>query len=513
MSTSRSSISFGTLACACLFRRALACLLALVAASPFALPATAVADVRGTDEILGETVDARGLPAIACPNVTAAFSVVMDEQGTVYFARDADVESHIASITKVMTAIVALDSGTSLDSTVTVSQKAAQIGESSATLQAGDTLTLKAAITGLMVPSGNDAAVAIAETLGESMKTSPEQSANDAFVAAMNAKAAELGMEHTLFSNPHGLDIDEYDNEMHSTARDVAIMCAWAMKNETFRSIVAQERAQITVNRANGQAVTIDLTSTDVLLGTFEGACGVKTGYTEQAGQSFAGACNRGDGDLYAIVLGAPSDASRFEDAKTLFNWVYDNRVSYALAHTDQTTTMTVDGATSEVPLIAEVPFTAWTDRRVKATFADPDASVEVFAPAGNVSQELVYDDLNGNVSAGDVVGHVDFYQAGEKIATQDLVATEDASAPDPLQAIGIWWDRLWAGFGGEELVATPVVENDTPLIYDKGASRAGGATVAEIAAGTTADANQQDGGEALPASNEDGSSADDAIE
>ena len=174
---------------------------------------------------------------------------------------------------------------------------------------------------------------------------------------------------------------------MYSNARDVALMCAYAMRNETFRSIVGQEKAQITVNRTGGKAVTIDLTSTDVLLGSYEGACGVKTGYTEQAGQSFAGACNRGEGDLYAIVLGAPSDAARFDDAKTLFSWVYDNQVSYALAHTDQTTTMTVDGTATEVPLIAEVPFTAWPDKRVKATFADPDAAVDVFAPAGNVSQ------------------------------------------------------------------------------------------------------------------------------
>lgn len=468
-----------------LTRWALAALLACALGAFALFPAPAFADVRGTDLVLGETVEARGLPAQACPNVTARYALVMDENGTVLFARDADTQSHIASITKVMCAIVALDSGADLDSTVTVTPEAAQIGESSAMLQAGDTLTLKAAITGLMVSSGNDAAIAIADTLGASMKTDEGQTANEAFVAAMNAKAAELGMENTLFANPHGLDIGDYDNEMYSTAHDVALMCAYAMKNDTFRSIVGEERAQITVNRTGGKAVTIDLVSTDLLLGTYEGACGVKTGYTEAAGQSFAGACNRGDGDLYAIVLGAPSEASRFDDAKALFNWVYDNRVTYALAHSDQTVPMTVDGATVDVPLIAEVPFTAWTDKRVKATFADPEASVKVFAPAGNVSQELVYRDLPGAVHVGDVVGTANFYQAGELIATQDLVAVEDAAAPDPLQAIGIWWDRLWAGFGGKELVAAPVVENDTPLIYDKTGTRAGDATVAEIAAGT----------------------------
>lgn len=500
---------------ACLTRRALACLLAFSLAASSLAPVAAWADVRPADEILGETVEARGLPAVACPNVTARYALVMDADGMVYFSRDADERGHIASITKVMTAIVALDSGVSLDSTVTVTPEAAQIGESSAMLQAGDTLTLKAAITGLMVSSGNDAAIAIAEALGSGMKTSDDQTANDAFVAAMNAKAAELGMDNTLFSNPHGLDIGDYDNEMYSTARDVALMCAYAMRNETFRSIVGQEKAQITVNRAGGKAVTIDLTSTDVLLGSYEGACGVKTGYTEQAGQSFAGACNRGEGDLYAIVLGAPSDAARFDDAKTLFNWVYDNQVSYALAHTDQTTTMTVDGTATEVPLIAEVPFTAWPDKRVKATFADPDAAVDVFAPAGNVSQEFDFRELTGSVSAGDVVGSVSFYQGGEVVATQDLVATEDAAAPDPLQAIGIWWDRLWQGFGGKDLVAAPLVQNDTPLIYDKAATRADGASVADIASGKTGETDATDTAEggSDAAASDGGSPSGDAAE
>ncbi len=218
--------------------------MALLLALPLGAPARAFADVRGTDEILGASVEARGLPAVACPNVTASFALVMDDEGTVLFSRGALERSHIASITKIMTAIVALDSGVPLDSTVTVSQEAASVGESSASLWAGDTLTLEAALAGLMIPSGNDAAIAIAETLGEGMKTDDSQTANEAFVAAMNAKAAELGMTETLFSNPHGLDIGAYDNEMYSCARDVALMSAYAMGNETFRSIVSKESAR-----------------------------------------------------------------------------------------------------------------------------------------------------------------------------------------------------------------------------------------------------------------------------
>ncbi|WP_304425928.1 D-alanyl-D-alanine carboxypeptidase family protein [uncultured Adlercreutzia sp.] len=471
---------------------ALACALAF---STLGAPA-AFADVRATDEILGVSVEARGLPAVACPNVTATYALVSDDEGTVFFARDALTQTHIASITKVMTAIVALESGLPLDTTVTVTEEAAKIGESSANLRAGDTLTLEAALTGLMVSSGNDAAIAIASTVGETLKTSEGQSANEAFVAAMNAKAAELGMTETLFANPHGLDIGEYDNEMYSCARDVALMCAKAMENETFRSIVAKETAQITVKHADGTPMVIDLTSTDILLGTYEGACGVKTGYTEAAGNSFAGACNRGDGDLYAIVLGSPSESARFEDAEALFNWVYDNRVSYALAHSPESATLETDGAT--VPVIARIPHTAWPDRTVAATLADPKAAVEVFAPEGNVSQEIIAKDLGGAVSAGDVVGTANFYQGNELIATQDLIAVADAAAPNLLEGIGIWWNRLW---GGDAPASLDIV-NETPLIYSKSSTRDGSASLAEIASGDTAlpAATDQTDGDAQPA-------------
>lgn len=497
---------------ACLSTRALACFWALLCAACLTLASApaAWADVRATDLVLGETVEARGLPAVACPNVTAQYAMLMDDAGTVYFARDADASTHIASITKVMTAIVALENA-SLDDTVTVTPEAAQIGESTASLQAGDTLTMKAALTGLMVSSGNDAAIAIADTVGASLKTSEDQTANEAFVAAMNAKAVELGMENTLFANAHGLDIGQYDNEMYSTAHDVALMCQHAMKNETFRDIVAQDRAQITVKRASGDAFVIDLVSTDLLLGVYEGACGIKTGYTEQAGNSFAGACQRDGSYLYAIVLGAPSESARFEDAEALFNWVYANQVSYPLAHSSQMVSMTRDGAAVEVPLIAEVPFTAWPDKRVKATLAQPDATVEVFALRGNVSQRLSYRELNGDVKAGDVVGTIEFYQNNQVIASQDLVAVEDAAAPDVLQRIGIWWDRLWQGLSGAPTTAEPIVLNEVPLIYSKSSTAASADSLPQAKdAGTAADGDAADD-QAL--SNDNASASDAAAE
>ncbi len=135
----------------------------------------------------------------------------------------------------------------------------------------------------LLIPSGNDAAIAIAETFGEGMKTDDSQTANEAFVAAMNAKAAELGMTDTLFDNPHGLDIGAYDNEMYSCAGRRGDHGAYAMGNETFRAIVGEGVPPIPVTRADGKPQHRPSIHRR-LLGTYEGAYGIKTGYTEAAG-------------------------------------------------------------------------------------------------------------------------------------------------------------------------------------------------------------------------------------
>ncbi len=150
------------------------------------------------------------------------------------------------------------------------------------------------------------------------------------------------------------------------------------------------------------------------------------------------------------------------------------------------------------MPVIARIPHTAWPDRTVAATLADPKAAVEVFAPEGNVSQEIIAKDLGGAVSAGDVVGTANFYQGNELIATQDLIAVADAAAPNLLEGIGIWWNRLW---GGDAPASLDIV-NETPLIYSKSSTRDGSASLAEIASGDTAlpAATDQTDGDAQPA-------------
>ena len=433
----------------------------MAAALCLPLPAAAFADVRKADVVLGQTVDARGLSVAQCPSIDAEYALVMDAEGTVYFERNAQSPTQIASITKIMTAVVALDAveagETSLDAAIPVSAAAAAVGESSAGLQEGDVMDLEAALKALLVPSGNDAAVAIAEALGGSV---------EAFVERMNEKAAELGCLDTVYENPHGLDYDQYAGDLHSTAADVAAVVRHAMENDLFRSIVSGGSTDIAVVR-DGAEATIHLETTDGFLDVYEHAIGVKTGFTALAGPSFAGAADNGQRELYAIVIHSSSEAQRFEDAKTLCEWVYEHLVSYPLANSPETTTY--DGA--EVPVVAEVAHEDWIDKTVRATLSDPDAAVDVFDLNGNVSQTLSFEKLEGDVRAGDKVGTITFKQRNEEIATLDLVACEDLDAPDFFEGVGVWWERLLRGFSGQPQSASSVTLNETPLVVDKTAA------------------------------------------
>ena len=458
--------------------RARACALSVVCgalALSLALPGTpAFADVKKSDIVYGSTVEALGLTVADCPDIDASYAIVMDSDGVVFFERSVDSDSQIASVTKVMTAIVALENGVSTDK-ITVSAKAAEIGESSANLEEGDVLDLNAALLALMVPSGNDAAQSLCEFYGAKIlaargETGDSEDAEEAFVQAMNDTAAKIGMTNTVFTNPHGLDDGEYADDLHSTARDVAKMIAYAMAKPEFRQLVNQETASITVER-EGAAETIELESTDELLGVLEGACGVKTGYTDLAGACFAGAVNRNGSDLYTVVLGASDELQRFTDTETLAEWYYEHMIDYPLVNSSQTVTSSISGAAGQVPLIATVAHRDYVDKTVNATFADTSQTIRVFDLHGNVTQKLEERDLTGDVHAGDVVGQVVFYQHNEEVARVDLIAAEDVAAPNPLEAIGTAVDRFIRGITGQQTVAASTLVNKSLLINDKTSS------------------------------------------
>lgn len=444
--------------------RAFAALVLMALLLAFAAPQAAHAEVRKADEVVGRTVEDRGLSVSESPNITAQRAALISSDGSIYFSRNSDDPAQIASITKVMTAVVALDNAPD-DISIPVSADAALIGESSAGLQEGDVMDLDAALKALLVPSGNDAAVAIAEAVGKVLDPSASDPV-EPFVDAMNAKARELGLKDTLYENPHGLDDGEFEGELHSTAADQAIVAKCAMGYQRIRDIVGGGSTTIEVKRGDAKE-PIELESTDLLLDMYDQAIGVKTGVTNSAGPSFMGAANKDGRELYAVVLDCLDEYSRFQDAENMFEWAYDHIIDLPLANTEEQTAMRKDGFTSDVPVIGEAPHVEWIDRTVKATMRNPDEQVKVFDLEGNVSQEVQFDDLVGTVNAGDKVGTITFYQNNAEIASQDLVACERVEAPNPIDTVAIWWQRLTQGLDDKTGHAKAKVYNVMPIISD----------------------------------------------
>ncbi|MBY4797207.1 serine hydrolase [Collinsella sp. AGMB00827] len=419
-----------------------------------ALPQTAEATRLDTDMVLGQTASAQGISEVDMPDLECHAAIVVGKDGTTYFERNADEEIKIASITKVMTAIVALEHAKLAD-TITVDEAAAKVGQSSADLKEGDTMPLSTALKALLVTSGNDAAMAIATTIGK--KIDPA-SANPykTFVEAMNTKAAELGMEHSLFENPHGLDFDGWEGELHSSARDVATMYAYAMQNEDFRRIDADGDPMMVVKGADGAERSIKILVRNEILGQ-GGNIGGKTGGTYIALQCFVGAFSQdAGGEIYTVTLGSDGSDQRWADTRALANWYYGHTVDYPLVASERTT---ADGR----PLIARVPNRAWSDKTVEVTATDPDAAVSLFNLAGKVELHPEYRAIDGGVRAGDTVGSLVVKQAGKELGKVDLVSAENQDGPDPLSYLLVLIDRAIRFFTGEPGQASAEEFFETP--------------------------------------------------
>lgn len=418
----------------------LACAVALVAG----IPSVAGAQVLTTDNICGKAADARGIAAEDLPDIDASNAFVMGKNGTVYYARSAGEQVKIASITKVMTAILAVEN-CKMDEKITVSNAAATVGNSTAGLLEGDELTVEQALRGLMIPSGNDAAIALAEHVGKKLDPKTKD-AVATFVKAMNEQAKKLGCTGTLFENPHGLDFDEWAGDMHSTAHDVALMMQEAMKDDTIREVMASKDPWIEVTGADGSDHSHSMDTHNVLLGQ-DGNIGGKTGTTDDAGYCFASAYNRDGDEIYTVVLNSSTTDQRFADTATLASWYYDHKVTVDIANTQK---KTANGN----PLMARVSQTDWTDKTIDATLADPTAQATVFSLAGEVTEKVSYDDLSGTVHVGDKVGSVTLKQDGTKIAVMDLVADEEGTGPNPIEWLLVKLDRLGRRIDNRPLTA-----------------------------------------------------------
>ncbi|WP_413063174.1 D-alanyl-D-alanine carboxypeptidase family protein [Siminovitchia sp. 179-K 8D1 HS] len=238
--------------------------------------------------------------------LSAAGAILMEqESGRVLYDHNADTPARIASITKIMTAILAIESG-KLDETVTASRTAVMTEGSSIYLKIGEKMKLEDLLYGLMLRSGNDAANAIAEHVGGSV---------EGFVFLMNQKAQEIGMHHTVFSNPTGLD----DHENHySTPYDMALLMRYAMNNDMFKEISGTKA--YTVEREDGKIRWKN--KNRLLTEKYQYTTGGKTGFTKKAGRTLVTTASKNGMNLIAVTLNAPDD---WNDHISLYEYGFEH--------------------------------------------------------------------------------------------------------------------------------------------------------------------------------------------
>ncbi len=244
-------------------------------------------------------------------NVDAQSAILMDyKTGRVLYSKNADDPLAMASTTKIMTAIIAIENG-NLEDTVKVSKNATKAPPVKMNLKENEEIKLKDLLYALMLQSSNDAAVAIAEHISGSVEI---------FCDNMTKKAKELGAKDTVFRTPNGLDSLDH----HSTAYDMAVITRYALNNKQFMDIINKKQVSFKTNMSN-----YDIINKNRLLSEYEGANGVKTGYTGKAGHCFVGSATQNDMTLISVVLasgwGEKGKKQKWVDTKNILNYGFNN--------------------------------------------------------------------------------------------------------------------------------------------------------------------------------------------
>lgn len=329
--------------------------------------------------------------------VTAPSAVLMEAStGQVLFEKDPHALRSCASITKVMTLCLvfqAIDSGQlSLDQTLTASAHAASMGGSDIWLEEGESMTVDDLIKATVIMSANDAAVVLAEAVSGS---------EEAFVAQMNEKAQQLGMNDTVFKNCNGLD-----EEGHVTsAYDVALM-----SRELIRHEKVFDYALTWMDSVRGGET--QLVNTNKLIRGYPGITGLKTGTTGQAGSCITATAEREGLSLIAVVLGADSTDHRFQDAAALLD--------YGFAGWKATV--------PEAPVLEPVPVARGMEPQVEPVLGEMPTLLLKAGEAGEVETAVAYEELTAPVTRGDVIGQVTCTVDGSVMAQVDITAGEDVA-------------------------------------------------------------------------------------
>lgn len=325
------------------------------------------------------------------------------------YCKNADLQLPMASTTKIMTALVALENS-SLTDTVAIDDSAIGIEGSSAYLRHGDVLTMEELLYALLLQSANDAATAIACHISGGV---------DEFAILMNSKACELGLCNTHFTNPHGLD----DENHYTTAKELAIIAANALKNDTFKKIVSTYKKTFT-----SEERTRTYVNHNKLLRLYDGCIGVKTGFTKKSGRCLVGAAEKDGLTFITVTLDAPSD---WNDHSAMLDFGFAEKKSVTLADIDEIhyELPVINGKSDKITVKNENRLTAILDNNGKEIKQHIKLPRYVTAP----------------INKGDILGEIIYTIDGSQIGKVNLIATES------IEQEKTFWDKILSLFNKTE--------------------------------------------------------------
>lgn len=356
---------------------------------------------------------------LCCPAVHAAdplgisaqaYVLMEADTGKVLLSKNGDEKRPIASTTKIMTTLLCLESG-GLDDWFVVDPEAIRVEGSSMGLQEGDVVTKRMLCYGMLLPSGNDAANATAVRLAGSIPK---------FAKLMNARAARIGMTHTCFVTPSGLDAEGHG----ASARDMGLLARTAMQNPDFRAICSQSRAEVCFGNPPYNRW---LKNTNKLLTMYEGVVGVKTGFTDEAGRCLVSFCERDGVSLLCVTLHAKDD---WNDHMKLYDYGFAHVVSQPVEPPDALSVSVVGGTADTVALRTRDPLSVGTDN---GDLRQLTVQVQV--------EPFLYAPVPENAR----VGNLAYYYEGRHVADVPLYTVDAVAAQEQEPETPGFWQALLA--------------------------------------------------------------------
>lgn len=357
----------------------------------------------------------------------AKSAVLMDAKSKrVLYGKDEETFLPNASTTKIMTCILAIESGR-LDETVKVSEYAASMPQVHLGMTTKDTFVLKDLLYSLMLESHNDSAVAIAEHVGGSV---------EGFAKMMNDKAKELGCENTHFITPNGLDAQDEKSAHGTTAKDLATIMSYCIQNETFLEITQTKQYQFS-NQEGTRSFSCN--NHNALLQMMDGAISGKTGFTADAGYCYVGAVKRGERTFVAALLacGWPNNKNyKWADTRTLMDYGFSNYENVVVR---------VDKNLKALPVVNAANEGYEPDKKILMPVSIAGKDIQILKGKSEKVQVKYTGkkSLTAPVKKGEVVGSAEYYIGREKIASYPIVTTEQVKERTQEWYIRCIWEKV----------------------------------------------------------------------